>query len=67
MKCCLMKLIRYFLLIGILFPQLSAHAHELETKESLIVAQYSEAWNKKDLNAMAALMHPDIEWLSVEG
>lgn len=62
-----MKPIRYFLLISMLFSQPSAHAHELETKESLIVAQYSEAWNKKDLNAMAALMHPDIEWLSVEG
>lgn len=62
-----MKPIRCFLFIVILFSLLTAHAHEPDTKESLIVAQYSKAWNKKDLNAMATLMHPDIEWLSVVG
>lgn len=31
------------------------------------VAQFIEAYNAKDLNAMMALAHPDISWLSVEG
>lgn len=31
------------------------------------VAAYVEAYNARDLEAMQALMHPDIQWLSVEG
>lgn len=31
-----------------------------------IVAAYSESWNEKDINKMAALMHPDIKWMSVK-
>ena len=37
----------------------SSHAHP-------IVAAYSESWNEKDVQKMAALMHPDIQWLSVK-
>ena len=32
-----------------------------------IVAAYSQAYNDQDLAAMKALMHPDIEWMSVKG
>ena len=32
-----------------------------------IIATYSGAYNDKDIATMSALMHPDIEWLSVEG
>ena len=37
----------------------SSHAHP-------IVAAYSESWNEKDVQKMAALMHPEIQWLSVK-
>ena len=32
-----------------------------------IVSAYTIAYNNRDLAAMTALMHPDIQWLSVEG
>ncbi len=37
------------------------------SNEHPIVADYSAAYNAQDLQAMSALMHPDIEWLSVSG
>lgn len=32
-----------------------------------IISPYSQAWNDKDIQTMSALMHPNIEWISVEG
>jgi hypothetical protein len=32
-----------------------------------IISAYSQSYNAKDIETMAALMHPDIEWLSVNG
>lgn len=32
-----------------------------------LVAAYSESWNERDVQKMSALMHPEIQWLSVEG
>jgi hypothetical protein len=31
-----------------------------------VVADYVDAYNARDLEAMSGLMHPDIQWLSVE-
>ena len=36
------------------------------TQSHPIIAAYSQAYNDKDITAMSALMHPDIEWLSVK-
>ncbi|MEM9532993.1 MAG: nuclear transport factor 2 family protein [Pseudomonadota bacterium] len=32
-----------------------------------LVHQYVDAYNRGDVEAMAQLMHPDIEWLSISG
>jgi hypothetical protein len=32
-----------------------------------VVADYVDAYNARDLEAMSGLMHPDIQWLSVAG
>jgi hypothetical protein len=31
------------------------------------VSSYIAAYNERDVQAMSALMHPDVQWLSVEG
>lgn len=38
-----------------------------ERGDYAIISSYIEAYNQRDVQAMAALMHPDVEWLSVEG
>ncbi|GAA0859512.1 nuclear transport factor 2 family protein [Aliiglaciecola litoralis] len=38
----------------------SSHGHP-------IIEAYSESWNEKNVQKMAALMHPQIQWLSVKG
>jgi len=35
--------------------------------ETLAVSAYVDAYNARDLEAMIALMHDDVQWLSVEG
>ena len=45
---------------------MSCSAPVAQTSHPLITA-YSDAYNAKDLDAMTALMHPDIEWVSVKG
>ena len=45
---------------------LSACTQPTSSKAHPIVAAYSESWNEKDVQKMAALMHPDIQWLSVK-
>lgn len=37
------------------------------TTQTDLVRAYVEAYNVRDLQAMAARMHPEIEWLSIEG
>ena len=32
-----------------------------------IIEDYVQAYNDRDVDQMAVLMHPDIQWLSVEG
>ncbi len=46
-----------------------AAAEELEAPPSpLTVAQsYVEAYNARDLDAMMALMHDEVEWLAIDG
>ena len=39
----------------------------LETQDHPLITAYSQAYNDKDIAAMTAFMHPDIEWLSVTG
>lgn len=36
------------------------------TSQTDLVQAYVAAYNVRDLQAMSALMHPDIEWLSIE-
>ncbi|WP_114521528.1 nuclear transport factor 2 family protein [Altererythrobacter sp. ZODW24] len=36
------------------------------SKQEVIVSAYVEAYNARDLAAMEALMHPQIQWISVE-
>lgn len=38
-----------------------------QAKNHPLISAYTQAYNDKDLPTMTALMHPDIEWLSVEG
>ncbi|MEP3421359.1 MAG: nuclear transport factor 2 family protein [Erythrobacter sp.] len=35
--------------------------------EREVVSAYVEAYNERDLEAMLALMHDEVQWLSVEG
>ncbi|MEO1100687.1 MAG: nuclear transport factor 2 family protein [Pseudomonadota bacterium] len=35
--------------------------------ENAIISSYTKAYNDRDITAMSALMHSDIQWLSVEG
>jgi len=55
-------------MLGMALPPLeTASAAQVERDPTEIVADYVEAYNARDLEAMRALMHPDIQWLSVEG
>ena len=40
---------------------------EAECGSATIIAEYVDAYNARDLEAMSGLMHPDIQWLSVDG
>jgi len=56
---------RYTLML-ILAVSLLACAPQTSPAHPIITA-YTDAYNAKDIEAMRALMHPDIEWLSVNG
>ena len=58
---------RLLLLIGLLIVIFSLHGNEEMSQQAKIISAYSAAWNAKKLDEMAALMHPEIEWLSVVG
>lgn len=38
-----------------------------DNDEHAIISAYTEAYNDRDVAAMSALMHPDIQWLAIEG
>ncbi len=38
-----------------------------KNSQHTVISSYTEAYNDRDVAAMSALMHPDIQWLSVEG
>lgn len=58
---------KLLLFIGLLIGAFSLNANEGISQQTKIISAYSAAWNAKNLDEMAALMHPDIEWLSVVG
>lgn len=58
---------RLLLFIGLLIVVFSLHGNEEMSQQAKIISAYSAAWNAKKLGEMAALMHPEIEWLSVVG
>ena len=39
----------------------------VEQVEPSVVSLYTQAYNDRDIDGMSALMHPDIQWLSIEG
>lgn len=53
--------------VALLIVISTTNVHAKTSEQSSIISAYSAAWNAKDLPKMAALMHPEIEWLSVEG
>lgn len=55
------------LAVALLLPALPATAQEVEPSELQVAVAYVEAYNARDLEAMLALMHDDVEWLSVQG
>lgn len=44
-----------------------AAASEAGRIHAAVVADYVDAYNARDLEAMSGLMHPDIQWLAVDG
>lgn len=60
-----MKKLLFF--IGLVVVAFSLRVNEEMNQQTQIISAYSAAWNAKNLDDMAALMHPDIEWLSVVG
>lgn len=58
---------RLLLFIGLLIVVFSLHGNEKMSQQTKIISAYSAAWNANNLDEMAALMHPEIEWLSVVG
>lgn len=65
-----MNSIRYFgfMVLGLLLTHLpvlaQTSAHEPPTR---IVEQFIAAYNAHDVEAMLALVHPTVQWLSVDG
>ncbi len=49
-------------LAGCVSPQNASQSGDYST-----ISSYTEAYNDRDIQAMSALMHPDIQWLNVEG
>ena len=52
---------------ALMLPAPPAAAEEVAPSELQVAVAYVEAYNARDLDAMLALMHEDVEWLSVEG
>ena len=55
-----------YILLIICSLLITACSNNQISQSQTIVAAYSASWNEKDLNKMAALMHPDIQWMSVK-
>ncbi|MCK0127247.1 nuclear transport factor 2 family protein [Erythrobacter sp. F6033] len=45
----------------------AALAEQTPPSELQVAEDYVEAYNQRNLDAMLALMHQDVQWLSVEG
>lgn len=48
-------------------PNASARSEPSAQDREMLVAQFIEAFNRQDPDAMMRLMAPDIQWLSVDG
>lgn len=48
-------------------PVKASGPSELIGTEAGIISTYTDAYNDRDIKAMEALMHPEVQWLSVEG
>lgn len=59
-------MIRLYLLTFIALT-LTACAQPAEQPGHPIIQAYSNAYNEKDIIALKSLMHPDIEWVAIEG
>jgi len=55
----------YFLSILALFT--TACSQPNIQQDHPIIQAYSNAYNEKDIEALRSLMHPDIEWVAIEG
>ena len=44
----------------------NATAEEISAQET-IISKYTAAYNIRDLELMRAMMHPEIQWIAVEG
>ncbi|MEO0420171.1 MAG: nuclear transport factor 2 family protein [Pseudomonadota bacterium] len=52
---------------ALMLPTGMAAAQEVQPSELQVAVAYVDAYNARDLNAILALMHEDVEWLSIEG
>ncbi len=52
---------------ALLLPLQPVAAEKPASSELQIAVAYVEAYNARDLDAMIALMHEDVEWLSIVG
>lgn len=59
-------MLRFFFL-SLIVAVLISCAPDSSDKAHPVITTYSNAYNAKDLAAMKSLMHPDIEWISVNG
>ena len=62
-----MKMRLVFLSLFLFCVTKASSAEGAVSGPAAIISAYSAAWNTQNLEQMAALMHPDIEWLSVNG
>jgi hypothetical protein len=56
-----------YIIVGLTALYLTACAQPAVPETHPIISAYSQAYNDKDIETMSNLMHPDIEWVAVEG
>ena len=66
MKYVMISALAASILISCSQPPVSVSQPPVQTGHPIIQA-YSQAYNDKDIETMEALMHPDIEWVSISG
>ena len=57
----------FLCMIMVLIAGCGRTSSALEAEQLRTIDRYVAAYNARQLDDMAALMHPDIQWLSVEG